>query len=72
MAAAMAPGKKISCAFKFLRSNLALWDESLMCNRPSLAPMTTGALEAEETAMLATIQPHIRKERVNNESQNKH
>ena len=33
--------------------------------------MTIGALEAEDTAMLATIQPNIRKECVDNESQNK-
>jgi len=34
--------------------------------------MTTATLEAEDTAMLSTIQPNIRKERVNNESQNNH
>ena len=34
--------------------------------------MIIATLEAEDTAMLATIQPNIRKECVNDESQNKH
>jgi hypothetical protein len=34
--------------------------------------MMIATLEAEDTAMLETIQPNIRKECVNNESQNKH